>query len=738
MEDVNYQRGWVDVDNIANEIEERTDFDEKIDTATQQAAAMAELARARADDIPAFAGFRDAADLTTLLANSTWRYDATGAAQVVAGDVFRTRKEGFSYVAAASGAIDHAITTVGGVKLYVSTGPDGSVRVEQFGAVGTTDGTEVDSNAAFWAFKAWAVARGKAVLHCASGHRYCYTNPRWPMNIPNLRIVGNGCEFRNIHAAGLDVDTSPLITAAGLDKNLATEGATWAQGDSYLIASAAIGATSIITQTPADAGNFSVGEWIMLTSVNVFPANPPAYRNVDFVKVNTVNSATGVIGIDRPLQNPHSADLPSNSALQHAGRVRKIEQASKWGIRHRYEGITFSRKNGTDIASYPYLQGEDITLVDCISQNISAANARSIKIENCETLLGFELDKNVNNVHVLGGVHRGLSQCTSIDVLTLERTKILSTVSAVVPRRLVIIDSDVIGANGFQLAIKRVETVDLRGGRVSNMWPFSAAGSFNVQRGTAEPVVTVGSDGVTLTSNAYLRVPLPTSGNSGQYYRFDWFAHATVGQIVREVVVSNGHHVCTGTWGIITALRQHDADTAEIDVMFNGTVGGTARLALSRIPNITARDVIFGTNQNPISFGPDVALGQRFVRRRAVISTASPFGAPIFVEGRPKSISVNVIKACASACTLQFVADYPASQTLGTVDLATAGLRQRTRDSFSGNIGLDSGFGAVISRTASHISRMYANFNGSGLGLSAIEWAVVDVEIELEMGGNVY
>lgn len=126
MEDVNYQRGWVDVDNIADEIEERTDFDEKIDAATQKAAAMAELARARADDIPAFAGFRDAADLTTLLANSTWRYDATGAAQVVAGDVFRTRKEGFSYKVLVVGSTAYDVATAGGLLLELQLGPDGA------------------------------------------------------------------------------------------------------------------------------------------------------------------------------------------------------------------------------------------------------------------------------------------------------------------------------------------------------------------------------------------------------------------------------------------------------------------------------------------------------------------------------------------------------------------------------------------------------------------------------------
>ena len=80
------------------------------------AAAVEALSAATA----AAANTRDAKDLETLLANSTWRYDATGAAQVVAGDVFRTRKEGFSFEATASGASEYDVISAGGIKLRVA------------------------------------------------------------------------------------------------------------------------------------------------------------------------------------------------------------------------------------------------------------------------------------------------------------------------------------------------------------------------------------------------------------------------------------------------------------------------------------------------------------------------------------------------------------------------------------------------------------------------------------------
>jgi len=81
------------------------------------AAAEAASAAVSAEEAAASAGFRDFADVTTLLANTSLAY-GTGAAQVEAGDIVRTRAEGFAYEVAASAATDQHVTTAGGVKLY--------------------------------------------------------------------------------------------------------------------------------------------------------------------------------------------------------------------------------------------------------------------------------------------------------------------------------------------------------------------------------------------------------------------------------------------------------------------------------------------------------------------------------------------------------------------------------------------------------------------------------------------
>jgi hypothetical protein len=67
--------------------------------------------------------------VATLLADTTLSY-----AEVAAGDILRTRAEGFSYEVAPSSATDHHVATAGGVKLYVLPAEDDSVSILQFGA----------------------------------------------------------------------------------------------------------------------------------------------------------------------------------------------------------------------------------------------------------------------------------------------------------------------------------------------------------------------------------------------------------------------------------------------------------------------------------------------------------------------------------------------------------------------------------------------------------------------------
>ena len=102
--------------------------------------------------VDTFAGGYEAAsalelsNVAAVLADAVLSYTAgTGRVAVTAGNIIRTRSEGFSYQVAASGASNHHITTAGGVKLYVLPSGNG-YNVKAFGAVASGLVADVTTN----------------------------------------------------------------------------------------------------------------------------------------------------------------------------------------------------------------------------------------------------------------------------------------------------------------------------------------------------------------------------------------------------------------------------------------------------------------------------------------------------------------------------------------------------------------------------------------------------------------
>jgi hypothetical protein len=96
-----------------------------IDTALDNAQTAADAAQSQIDR-----QWLD--DVAAVLADTALTYTLAQPGTVAAGDIVRTRAEGFAYEVAASGASDHHVTTAGGVKLYVQAGNDGTVSTGAF------------------------------------------------------------------------------------------------------------------------------------------------------------------------------------------------------------------------------------------------------------------------------------------------------------------------------------------------------------------------------------------------------------------------------------------------------------------------------------------------------------------------------------------------------------------------------------------------------------------------------
>ena len=139
------------------------------------------------------------ANVAALLADTTLTYSTASA-----GDIVRTRSEGFSYQVAASGATNHHVTTAGGVKLYVVPG-DAGYNVKAFGAVG--NGAANDTA---------ALVAAEAAAFAAGGELCSPTMTCLVTSTIQLR-VGGDLEQMTIVANGTSV--SPVVrfgTTSGL------------------------------------------------------------------------------------------------------------------------------------------------------------------------------------------------------------------------------------------------------------------------------------------------------------------------------------------------------------------------------------------------------------------------------------------------------------------------------------------------------------------------------------------
>jgi hypothetical protein len=290
---------------------------------------------------------------------------------------------------------------------------NGVVNIDSFGAKG--DGS-TDDVAAFLAFHSYAVTFNTVnpsldlVLNLTSGKTYLCSNPFVFVGINNLIVEGNGASFQNISSvstesfftaviggSGYEVITSQGRTAVGMAINDTT----------YLIASAAVGATSVTCSTPVQASNFVVGQWALVSSQTCGPASPPAMRYFDFVRVTAINAGTGVVSFDRKLQNAHSAALPFNlSSGNFPSAANIFPLGPLFGMRQQYRDVVFasSLHSTASPGNYLVLTGVDISLFNCTlgggitPSQLVRGYAKGTSVNGISTGNGFEIDKLISNL----------------------------------------------------------------------------------------------------------------------------------------------------------------------------------------------------------------------------------------------------------------------------------------------------------------------------------------------------
>jgi hypothetical protein len=118
-------------------------------------------------------GFIDREDQTTLLADTSLTYTAGQAGTVSAGDVIRTRTEGFAYIVAASAASDQHITTAGGVKMYEANPFTSKARLKRMVVSSLSNGATVMAAGATYRWDSTIAVQ----VHQADTTEYYYVAP---------------------------------------------------------------------------------------------------------------------------------------------------------------------------------------------------------------------------------------------------------------------------------------------------------------------------------------------------------------------------------------------------------------------------------------------------------------------------------------------------------------------------------------------------------------------------------
>jgi len=217
----------------------------------------------------------------------------------------------------------------------VSSGSSATLSANAMTSVssaGITYGT--DCTNAFITFNKNARAlNGKKVILKMQPGTYLTSFNNWISGIKNLTVNGNGCNVICTHGA-IDPLGSPHANAGlyspscfdNVDNNYYTNKNISDVSYGYKINSAQAKTNLIKTISPQDAGNFNVGDWVLLYGLHHedFGGFPPDPRYFEYAKVKTINAASGTIYLDRKLVNSYDSGWPDGLLKGGVGAPRII------------------------------------------------------------------------------------------------------------------------------------------------------------------------------------------------------------------------------------------------------------------------------------------------------------------------------------------------------------------------------------------------------------------------------
>lgn len=169
-------------------------------------------------------------------------------------------------------------------------------------------------------------------LFPSNGGTVLSSNNRFLYNVSRFRVEGNGCTFQTLYSGSDELLVRPFSAGTMFQTNTLTYVGTKVYQAQYLLNSVTAGSNTVTCTTAAQAGNFSIGQLVFIYGFDqIGNGYPPGARYFEWRTVTSVNSGTGVIGLDMPTKNTYLStwfDTPSASPAVGPARIVAVDRSS--------------------------------------------------------------------------------------------------------------------------------------------------------------------------------------------------------------------------------------------------------------------------------------------------------------------------------------------------------------------------------------------------------------------------
>jgi hypothetical protein len=200
---------------------------------------------------------------------------------------------------------------------------------------------------------------------------------------------------------------------------------------SGLVQTVAPGSSTVTLVNLSDASRFAAGNWILITNFDMqatgFPVNALIF---EYHQIQSINTGTGVITLQKLLLNNYLSTLPSytegsGSVMPSPGPARIYLMQPDWDRELIIKGVNFTQ--ATDIfGTCRSMRFEDVSFA-AVPDPTAAPEIIFRNIKSATTTTQMEVDKMINNLVLDNLDHRiVLVQSSSVEKMEIRRSKILT------------------------------------------------------------------------------------------------------------------------------------------------------------------------------------------------------------------------------------------------------------------------------------------------------------------------